>query len=126
MAERILSGLPRLLRQLDDAMSPAIAAAQSLRRGATAAPVNAALTRAAALDFTGVAIELAELKQLLLRRSLKARKLFEALEARLANTPEGVRLEPVRGALAALDYASALRYLDELPTPTVPVEESMS
>jgi two-component system sensor histidine kinase/response regulator len=125
LAGHVFDDVPRLMLRLEEALGPALAAAQSLRSEAPAAPISAALMRAASLDYSPVTAELAELKQLLQRRSLKARKLFEAVERRLGDTPECLRLEPVREALAALDYPRALHHLDELTTPVVAAEEIM-
>ncbi|WP_227308547.1 response regulator [Acidisoma cellulosilyticum] len=123
LAKRVLDDLPRLTQRLDEAMKPAIAAAQSLRSQSPVAPVAPALLRAGTLDYTPVASELAELQQLLQRRSLKARKMFETVEARLGNSPEGLRLDPIRQALSALDYPKALAYLEELTASAVVPED---
>ncbi|MCB8875839.1 response regulator [Acidisoma silvae] len=123
LARRVLDDLPRLMQRLDETMKPALTAAQSLRGQSPVAPLAPALLRAGTLDYSAVTSELAELHQLLQRRSLKARKMFEALEAKLGNTPEGLRLDPIRQALASLDYPKALSYLEELTTPANVAED---
>ena len=123
IAKRQLDALPRLMQRLEETMGPAVAAAQSLRGQSPVAPVAPALLRAGTLDYTSVATELAELHQLLQRRSLKARKMFETVEARLGSSAEGLRLDPIRQALSALDYPKALTYLEELTAPAVVSED---
>jgi two-component system, sensor histidine kinase and response regulator len=55
-----------------------------------------------------------ELRELLRRRSLRARKTFDLLEQMLGMTPEATGLHSVKAALGRLDYAEALIMLDKI------------
>jgi two-component system, sensor histidine kinase and response regulator len=120
------ASLSTLLNRLDEAMSPAIAAAQSLDLQPATALAAPALLRAVTLDYSDVGPVLAELRQLLQRRSLRARKAFEAIEVRLGDSPEGQRLQPVRQALMDLDFSRAIADLDRLTAPVEPMAERFS
>ncbi|HTH99561.1 MAG TPA: response regulator [Acidisoma sp.] len=122
LAGHQLGSLPDLIDSLAAELAPAILAAKSLDTGGRVAPIGPALMRAGTLDYGHITAELAELRQLLRRRSLKARKLFDSIEAQLGQSPEGLRLDPIREALAALDYAKAIALLDELTIPVTPAE----
>jgi two-component system sensor histidine kinase/response regulator len=111
------------LNRLDEAMSPAIAAAQSLDMQPKTALAAPALLRAVTLNYSDVGPALAEFRQLLQRRSLRARKAFEAIEARMGDSPEGQRLQPVRQALIDLDFSRAMAELDQLTVPAEPMME---
>ncbi|ONG49402.1 hypothetical protein BKE38_20935 [Pseudoroseomonas deserti] len=56
---------------------------------------------------------MAELEDLLARRSLRARRVFEALEAALQGQG-AAEIAPLRAALGALDYAAAATALTAL------------
>lgn len=125
LASRALDDLAPLVERLAQEMAPALLAAKSLAPTPRVAPIAPALLRAGLLDYGTVSTELAELRELLQRRSLKARKVFEDLTARLGDTAEGLRLDPIRQALGALDYPKAIALLDELTNPVVPEPESL-
>jgi CheY-like chemotaxis protein/HPt (histidine-containing phosphotransfer) domain-containing protein len=115
LAQRELAAMDRLLMQLDEVMGPALAAARSL-----AAPVpvpvlaSAPAGDAVAHDYSAMLPAMAELRDQLQRRSLRARKTLEALETRLGDAPEAAGLRPVAAAMAALDFSQAVALLDEL------------
>ena len=117
LVERAVADLPLLLDALEEAMGPAIAAALSLDTQPSSSLTAAALRRAVTLDYSEVALMLAEFRQLLQKRSLRARKIFEAIEERLGDSQEGMRLRSIRQALLDLDFSRALADLDELSTP---------
>ncbi len=111
------------LDRLDAALRPALAASATLG-GAAPPPPPAA---AGLLDYTQSAPMIAELRTLLHRRSLRARKLFDTLEQSLGETPEAAGLHPVKLALGRLEYEEALTLLDQFthhdqlaPAETVP------
>ncbi|HEX3984953.1 MAG TPA: response regulator, partial [Acidisoma sp.] len=122
LAARETASLPALVETLAVALEPALLAARSLDTARRVAPIAPALMRAGTLDYGHVATEFAELRELLQRRSLKARKFFEAISTQLGDSPEGLRLDPIREALAGLDYPRAIALLDELTTPVTPME----
>ncbi|WP_159993127.1 response regulator [Roseomonas sp. 18066] len=106
-----------LLVALDAALQPALAAAASLGMAAVAAPAAAAsFDRAAAAALAG------ELEDLLARRSLRARRVFEALEAALQGQG-GAEIGPLRDALGGLDYAAATLALTALAEKLALVKE---
>ncbi|MBC9177181.1 response regulator [Pseudoroseomonas ludipueritiae] len=112
LARRDTSDLPALLARLEAALQPALAASRSL---VAAARSTAAVPPAAArLDYSALRPALAELREQLQRRSLRARKTLEGMEAALGDTPEAAGLRPVAAAMAALDFAGAVALLDEL------------
>jgi CheY-like chemotaxis protein len=97
-----------LLAALDAALQPALAAAASLGLAAVAAaPAGAAFDRDAAAALA------LELEELLARRSLRARRVFEALEAALQGQG-AAEAAPLREALGRLDYAAAAAALAAL------------
>jgi two-component system sensor histidine kinase/response regulator len=115
LAQRELAGMDTLLGRLDQAMGPALNAARSL-----AVPEMAPAAAAAALDYSAVLPIIAELRDQLQRRSLRAWKTLDALETRLGAAPEAAGLRPVAAAMAALDFTRATALLDELThQPTV-------
>jgi signal transduction histidine kinase/DNA-binding response OmpR family regulator len=123
LAHRELIALEKLLARLDQVMVPALDAARSLVPDATAEPKSAAPDTAATLDYAAVLPAIAELREQLQRRSLRARKTLEALEAKLGGTPEAAGLRPVATAIAALDFAKATALLDDLTNQQAAQEE---
>jgi two-component system, sensor histidine kinase and response regulator len=124
-ANNDIADVPSLLDELEAAMGEALAAAQSLG-GAREVDLSVpALLRAATFDYSAVRPQLAELRELLQRRSLRARKVFDNLRAALGDSPETQRLESVRQALATLDFATALSELDDITAAPEPVRESL-
>lgn len=112
LAARDLRDLEAMLLRLEEALRPAVAAALSLvvQPPATMAAPAADL----ALDFVPVLPALAELKEQLQRRSLRARKTLEGIEVVLGNSPEASALQPLAAAMASLDFPGAAALLDEL------------
>ncbi|WP_419897397.1 response regulator [Roseomonas sp. USHLN139] len=98
-----------LLATLDAALGPALAAAASL----SMVGVAPAATPAAGFDQAAAAALVGELEGLLARRSLRARRVFETLEAALQGRG-AAELVPLREALGALDYAAARTALTAL------------
>jgi two-component system sensor histidine kinase/response regulator len=124
-ANNDIADVPSLLDELETAMAEALAAAQSLD-GAREVDLSVpALLRAATFDYSAVRPQLAELRELLQRRSLRARKVFDSLRLALGDSPETQRLESVRQALATLDFATALSELDDITAAPEPVRESL-
>jgi two-component system sensor histidine kinase/response regulator len=117
--------VPSLLEALEDAMGEALAAARTLdgsRKLDLAAP---ALLRAGTLDYSAVRPQVAELRELLQRRSLRARKVFDDLRCSLGDSPESQQLESVRQALGKLAFATALSELDDITAAPEPVREPL-
>jgi two-component system, sensor histidine kinase and response regulator len=113
LAVGTVAGIAGRLDQLEQAILPALAAAATLR-GASAAAAAAAPGVATPIDYAAAAPMIIEMRGLLQRRSLRARKIFEMLEQALGTTPEAVGLRPVKAALDKLDYGEALIMLDEI------------
>jgi hypothetical protein len=68
---------------------------------------------------------IAELREQLLRRNLRARRSFAALEDSLGGTPgAAARLQPVKQAITDLDYAVAAELLDTLTSQPNAVTEA--
>ncbi len=101
-------GIEALLIRLDQAMTPALAAAGSLQAPATVALADDGQP----LDPTALAPLVAELRGLLQRRSLRARRLLETMEASLGAS--GAQLGPLKAAVGALDYVGAEALLEGL------------
>ena len=112
LVDRAVAEVAPLLDKLEKSMTAAIAAAQSLDTQPVIDLTAPALLRAATLDYSAVAADLAEFRQLLQKRSLRARKVFEAIEKRLGHSQEGLRLRSVQQALMDLDFSKALADLD--------------
>ncbi|MFC7552345.1 response regulator [Pseudoroseomonas wenyumeiae] len=110
LARHDSSGLVALLSRLEAALYPALAASRSL---VVEAP-PAAPAAPARLDYSAVLPALADLREQLQRRSLRARRTLETMEATLGDTPEAAGLRPVAAAMAALDFTGAAALLDEL------------
>jgi two-component system sensor histidine kinase/response regulator len=109
---RAVADLAPLLDRLEEVMSPAIAAAQGLDEPPHIDLRAPALLQAVTLDYSAVAADLAEFRQLLQKRSLRARKVFEVIEKRLGGSQEGLRLRSIQQALTNLDFSRALADLD--------------
>jgi len=109
LAKGDLTDIAGKLDRLEQAMLPALAAAASLR---CASPPAAGV--AVAVDFRASRPALTELRDLLRRRSLRARRTFDALEHTLGGTPEAAALHPVKAALDGLNYDEALIMLDKI------------
>jgi two-component system, sensor histidine kinase and response regulator len=118
-----LTEIPRLLDALEDAMGVAVSAALTLDVARPADLAAPALRRAATLDYATVRPQLAELRELIQRRSLRARKVFDDVRLSLGDSAEAHRIEPVRKALGTLDFATALLELDEITAMPEPVRE---
>jgi len=99
------------LDRLQQAMLPALAVSAKLKCASTPAAVADV---AAAADYTASAPMIAEMRELLRRRSLRARKTFDVLDQALGATPEAVGLHPVKAALERLAYGEALLMLDKI------------
>jgi two-component system sensor histidine kinase/response regulator len=108
-----LTEIDRLIDRLEQAMLPALAASAALK--GTATPVAAVATTAA--DYTASMPMIVEFRELLRRRSLRARKTFDQLEQTLG-TPEVTGLQSVKAALGRLDYDEALLMLDKVTVQT--------
>jgi len=96
--------------RLEQAVLPALAASAALKIAST--PTAASI--AAKVDYTASMPMIADIRQLLQRRSLRARKAFDALEQALGTTPEAAGLHPVKAALDRLDFGEALILLDRI------------
>jgi signal transduction histidine kinase/DNA-binding response OmpR family regulator/HPt (histidine-containing phosphotransfer) domain-containing protein len=113
LAQRRLAELDAALARLDQAMCPALAAIGSLDAG-SAAEQAAPAAPAGALDYSAVLPMLAELKEQLLRRSMRARKTLEAVREAIGHGPAADGLRPVEAAMASLDFTKAAAQLDQL------------
>ncbi|MBL6080476.1 response regulator [Belnapia sp. T18] len=108
-------GVEALLVRLEQAMEPALAAA----RGLASPAAQAAAAESA--DMAALQPIIAELRGLLQRRSLRARKVLEALEAAFgAGSSE---LGPLKEAVAVLDFNRAIGLLDGLACSPAVTEE---
>ncbi|WP_207540901.1 response regulator [Sabulicella rubraurantiaca] len=105
--------LDRLLGRVEAAMTPAVAAARSLSAKSAGSRKALSQKEREQLDYTSVGPQLAELREQLTRRSLRARATLAALKAALGETAEAHQLIPVEAAVAALDFAGAAMLLDE-------------
>ena len=114
LADGTLTGISGRLDRLEQVILPALAASGALKQMSTLAAASAAAPIAhAAVDYTASMPMITEVRGLLQRRSLRARKAFDTLEQSLGTTPEAVSLRPVKAALDRLDYGEALILLDE-------------
>lgn len=109
-AAQDLSNTENLLAQLATSIKPALEAAGSLQ---PAQPKNA-IFKSAGLNFDDVINETAILRELLVKRSLRARSVFEELAGKLNTTTNVMPLLPVKQAIDKLDYEQALAALDHL------------
>jgi two-component system sensor histidine kinase/response regulator len=110
LADGNLTEIEGRLDRLEQAILPALAAASALK-GASPGPA-AGVT--AGLDYSASTSMITEIRELLQRRSLRARKTFDRLEQALGTTPEATGLRPVKAALDRLDYGEALMTLDKI------------
>lgn len=110
LANGDMIGIDGRIDWLEHAIRPALAASAALK-GTTGAAVPGV---AVALDYGGSKPIIMELRALLQRRSLRARKSFDTLEQSLGLTPEAAGLHSVGLALGRLDYGEALTMLDEI------------
>jgi signal transduction histidine kinase/DNA-binding response OmpR family regulator/HPt (histidine-containing phosphotransfer) domain-containing protein len=120
LAQGEVTEMDLLLERLQGALRPAIDAAVTLRQPAMPAAVAEARAMAAPLvaapvDAAAASRLAGELRDLLRRRSLRARRTFEALALVLADTRWTGAMDELGEALGRLDYATALRRLDALP-----------
>ena len=111
LAHRELTNIDELIDRLDLALRPALAAARTLlpAEETIAVAPEASLGAAARSQALGL---LDELRQQLSKRSMRARKTFEALEATLQGTPEARHLAEIRDPISRLDFSNALANLD--------------
>ena len=121
IAQRDLPSLTGLLQRLEAALTPALAAAASLS-GTTA---RTAPAKAEQVDYRPFTPMIDELRQLLQRRSLRARKAFDLLEQSLGAHTEATGLAAVKAALDRLDFDTAASALEratraDSPTPDQP------
>jgi two-component system sensor histidine kinase/response regulator len=107
-----LADIDRLLDRLEQALRPALAAS-TLLKGAAVSVVAGVTTTVGHADLMSLIMEFRELLQ---RRSLRARKAFDLLEQRLGIVPEAEGLHSVKAALARLDFDEALIMLDKVTT----------
>lgn len=110
-----LSDVSSRIAALDTELAPAIAAARSLTAASTETQGDAGTTAASDGEIAAAA---EALRDLLRRRSLKARAGFATLAAALGLPAEKQDSHPVRQALDQLDYEKALELLDEIPRPS--------
>ncbi|WEK49429.1 MAG: response regulator [Candidatus Kaistia colombiensis] len=122
IAHRELMNVDDLLERLDLALQPALAAARTLSPAdaTSAAAPEARLDEAARVEAAQL---LDELRQQLSKRSMRARKTFEALEARLQGTPEARHLTEIRDPISRLDFSNALAGLDAIERHFVDTKE---
>jgi two-component system, sensor histidine kinase and response regulator len=113
LAQNLLDDIQAQLDRLDATMVPALLAARSLDGAAPAAlPAQSAHN----FNYSHVMPAIAELREQLQRRNLRARRSFAALEEALG--VDAAPLQPVKDAIAELDYARAAELLDTLTRPT--------
>jgi two-component system sensor histidine kinase/response regulator len=110
LAQRDLVDLAGLLQRLDAALAPALAAAASL----SGIAVLAAPAKADQVDYRAFTPMIDELRILLQRRSLRARKAFDLLEHGLGAHSEATGLAGVKAALDRLDFDAAASELDRV------------
>jgi len=109
LAAGMLHGIDEKLDRLEHALVPALAAASELNT-----PPPVAITALdTTLDYGSWTPIIAEFRQLLEQRNLRARTVFQGLKLTLGATPEATALAPIDALLDRLDYRSALRLLDE-------------
>jgi two-component system sensor histidine kinase/response regulator len=110
LADRKRAEIGQLLDRLEQAILPALAAAATLKGASTPTAIDIA----AAVDYAGSRAMITEIRGLLQRRSLRARKAFDIFEQTLCATAEAAGLRPVKAALDRLDYTEALVMLDKI------------
>ena len=125
IAHRELMHIDDLLERLDAALQPALAAARSLQPAGETTETSSR----ASLDDAGradVGRQLAELRQQLTKRSMRARKTFEGLEAALQGTPEARHLAELRDPISRLEFSNALAGLDAVERHFVEMREVLN
>ncbi|MFC4257281.1 response regulator [Altererythrobacter xixiisoli] len=115
IASGALSDVSTRIAALDAELAPAITAARSLTAATAQAREDTGITVASDAEIAAAA---EALRDLLRRRSLKARSGFATLATALGLPPEKQDSHPVRQALDQLDYEKALELLDEISTPS--------
>jgi signal transduction histidine kinase/CheY-like chemotaxis protein/HPt (histidine-containing phosphotransfer) domain-containing protein len=105
-----LTRIEDVMATLEQALLPALRAAAQIKE---ASPPVAAIS-APRLDYARSVLMIDELRDLLQRRSLRARNAFDDLELTLGVTPEKSGLHAVKGALDNLNFDQALRVLDQV------------
>ena len=110
LANRILLDISEHLDRLELVILPAIAAAATLK----SITVEASAVTLGTADYTAFNPIIVELRDLLQRRSLRARKVFETLEQAIGPQPAAAGLLPVRVALDRLDFDAAITELNRL------------
>lgn len=108
LAKADLAQIDERMEMLERAILPALCASAELK----GAPLPIVTHSTARLDYSASLSTIGEIRDLLQRRSLGARKAFEDFEQTLGTTPEGAGLHPVKAALARLNYGEALTMLD--------------
>ncbi|WCT78589.1 hybrid sensor histidine kinase/response regulator [Novosphingobium humi] len=110
LAQSDLSRIEEQMDSLEQAILPALAASARLKR-----MQKPTLTQSGGqLDYSAWAAQIEEIRSLLHRRSLGARKAFQQLEEMLGASPEAAGLHAVKAALAKLNFEEALTQLDLL------------
>ena len=111
LAHRELMQVDDLVDRLDQALQPALAAARSLQP----AEATTETSEEVRLDEAGraeAARLLGELREQLGKRSMRARKTFEALEQAVGGSAEAKLLADIRDPISRLDFVNALAGLD--------------
>ena len=85
-----------------------------------------AATERHAVDWREVTPRILELHDLLSQRNLRARRVAETLEARVAGTPLAAPYAAVVEAVRALSFEAALQALHNLPTEAPPNPDTAS
>ena len=111
LAQSDLSRIDELIDGLEQAILPALTASATLK-----GMQQPTLTQSdVQLDYSEWASKIEEIRGLLRRRSLGARKAFQELEETLGTRPEAGGLHAVKAALARLNFEEALTQLDLVP-----------
>ncbi|MGU3576240.1 response regulator [Brucellaceae bacterium C25G] len=109
-AAQELGNIDNLLTQLDTLMKPALTAAKSLQ----VSQIVDTATKTNSYNLDDVINETAHLRELLVKRSLRARSQLEELANKLNIASSEIPLLPVKQAIDKLDYDQALTALDQL------------
>jgi signal transduction histidine kinase/DNA-binding response OmpR family regulator/HPt (histidine-containing phosphotransfer) domain-containing protein len=108
LAKAALTQIDERMDMLERAILPALRASAELK----GAPLPILIHSTARLDYSASTSKIGEIRELLQRRSLGARKAFQDFEQMLGSTPEGAALHSVKAALARLNFGEALTMLD--------------
>ncbi|MBC9208617.1 response regulator [Roseomonas aerophila] len=112
LAHGQLDAVPAWLDQLEQALAAALAAIDTLRQSLPPEPPLAPAVRPATIDLVAAEPLLAQLRQQVERRSLSARRTYEAL---VLLVPPGMPAMTALGdALSRLDYASAADLIETM------------